>query len=563
MFICMVCEVLQIRLSPTGDVVIDDLHWRSSVCDPSMVCALTLAGPLSTQREHLFDRLCQAGPFDVAVIGGGATGAGIALEAAVRGYSTVLLEAHDLAKGTSSRATKLVHGGVRYLAQGQWSLVRDALHERQYFFDNAPHLAQPLSFVIPAYQRWDQLFYGLGLRLYDAMAGQASAGKTRWLSAADVHAAVPTLNDEGLCGGIRYWDGQFDDARMVLAVVRTAALKGACVLNHCPVTGLIQHQGQIQGLTCRDVETGITHEVMARCVINATGVWSDTIQQWDPAQPGHSGQKAVQPSQGAHMVVDRSFWPSSDALLIPRTSDGRVLFAIPWMGATLLGTTDTARTDVPIEPRPTTAEVDFILQEIGAYLQRKPRRSDIKSLWAGLRPLVRPSRHANRAVSAVSREHAIEVSPSGLVSVTGGKWTTYRLMAEQVLSASVKAGLLTAKLGSTVHLPLVGASRDTGHRLGDAPGYHLYGSEQAVVKSLPGAAHWLAPGVSEAMVRFAARHEYARTVEDVLARRARLLFLDAAAARQAAPLVGDVLMQELGRDPEVAAFEALCGQYLA
>ncbi|MBU3653660.1 MAG: FAD-dependent oxidoreductase, partial [Limnohabitans sp.] len=244
-----------------------------------MVCALTLAGPLSTQREHLFDRLRQAGPFDVAVIGGGATGAGIALEAAVRGYSTVLLEAHDLAKGTSSRATKLVHGGVRYLAQGQWSLVRDALHERQYFFDNAPHLAQPLSFVIPAYQRWDQLFYGLGLRLYDAMAGQASAGKTRWLSAADVHAAVPTLNDEGLCGGIRYWDGQFDDARMVLAVVRTAALKGACVLNHCPVTGLIQHQGQLQGLTCRDVETGITHEVMARCVINATGVWSDTIQQ--------------------------------------------------------------------------------------------------------------------------------------------------------------------------------------------------------------------------------------------------------------------------------------------
>lgn len=517
---------------------------------------------MRTTRAKLFDRLRETKQFDVAVVGGGATGVGIALEAAARGFSTVLVDANDFAKGTSSRATKLVHGGVRYLAQGDFGLVREALRERKRFFNNAPHLAQPLPFVMPAYTRRDLAFYGMGLKLYDGIAGSASVGRTRILGKTEVQLAAPTLRDAGLRGGVRYWDGQFDDARMALAVARSAALRGALMLNHCSVTSLVQSRGKLYGFHCKDKETGVEYEVGAKCVVNAAGVWSDAIKKMDSSEPVRDGVGTVRPSQGAHVVVDRSFWPSNDALLIPKTADGRVLFAIPWFGATLLGTTDTARADSPFEPIPTTAEVDFILYEAAAYLKKPPTRADVKSAWAGLRPLANQPGGKDKGTSTVSREHTIEVSRSGLVSVTGGKWTTYRLMAEHVLSASVKAGLLRENPGSTVDLPLVGASKGSTSSISAAPGYHLYGSEQALVKALPGADRTLAPGLTEAMVRFSARYEYARTVEDVLARRSRVLFLDAAAAMKSSAGVGAILEDEIGIDPQVGRFCDLCSQYM-
>ena len=518
-------------------------------------------GLLPTHRGSLLAQLRQADPFDVAVIGGGATGVGIALEAAARGFSTVLVEAHDFAKGTSSRATKLVHGGVRYLAQGNLSLVREALRERKYFFNNAPHLAQPLSFVMPTYRRRDLVLYGLGLGVYDAIAGRSSVGRTCYLNKKDLQAAAPTLRDEDLKGGVRYWDGQFDDARMVLAIARSAAWRGAVLLNYLTVTSLVEKEGRLQGLKCKDQETGVEYEIAAKCVVNAAGVWSDAIKSLDHSQPSRGDTVAVQPSQGTHVVVDRSFWPSQDALLIPRTEDGRVLFAIPWLGSTLLGTTDSPRTDVPIEPNPTAKEVDFILSEIAAYLKKPPTRADVKSAWAGLRPLTHRPSDKSTATSSISREHAIDISHSGLVSVTGGKWTTYRLMAEQVLFESFKAGLLQPRAGSTTDFPLIGASRETRISLSAPAGYHLYGNEGDFVRALPGGDRWLAPGLTEAMVRFGARHEYARTVEDILARRTRLLFLDASAARSAASDVGEILEEELNTDPKRLQFEALCAQY--
>lgn len=523
--------------------------------------SLTSPAALPTQRKDLISQLQNSPSFDLAVIGGGATGVGVALDAAARGLSVVLVEAHDFAKGTSSRATKLVHGGVRYLAQGNITLVREALRERQSFFANAPHLAQPLPFVMPAYGYSDLALYGAGLTLYDAIAGKASVGRTRWLSAADVRSKLPGLQDTGLRGGIRYWDGQFDDARMVLAIARTAAAYGALLLNHCRVTSLIQCHGKVRGVRIQDQESGADYEIQAKCVVNAAGVWSETVQSMVDSASSGAGPSSLRPSQGTHVVVDRSFWPCEEALLIPKTEDGRVLFAIPWLGATLLGTTDTASTSLPTEPMPAPQEIEFILREASRYLRRPARRADVKSAWAGLRPLA--AKPANRgATSSVSREHAIEVSDSGLVNVTGGKWTTYRLMAEQVMATCFKAGLLHAHSGSTARLALVGAGADSNVCLSKAPGYHLYGSEQHVVRSLPGASCELVPGLTEAMVRFAVRHEYARSVEDVLARRSRLLFLDAAAAETVAPRVGEILLQELdGIDPGVAVFQELCDAY--
>jgi glycerol-3-phosphate dehydrogenase len=506
--------------------------------------------------------LSEVNQFDVAVIGGGATGVGIALEAAASGFKTVLIESHDIGKGTSSRATKLVHGGVRYLAQGDFLLVREALNERKIFFKNASHLAQPLGFVMPAYKRRDLVLYGIGLHFYDAIAGSASVGRTHYLSKLSMQDAAPQLRAEGLFGGLRYWDGQFDDARMALAVARTAALHDALILNYCEVTSLFHTEGKISGLKIHDKETGSEHEVMATCVINAAGVWSNAIKKFDPSESIRNIKQSVRPSQGAHIVVDRSFWPSNEALLIPKTKDGRVLFAIPWLGSTLLGTTDTESLEVPIEPVATEIEVDFILGEIAQYLKKPPTRSDVKSVWAGLRPLANSPAGTTKGTSSISREHTIEISDAGLVSVTGGKWTTYRLMAEQVMHESIKAGLLDQRSANTKDIELIGAMKGPVMSISLAPGYHLYGSEQDEVKKLPGADRWVAPGLTEAMVRFAARYEYARTVEDVLARRSRILFLDAAAARQAAQSVGEILQEEIETDPKVNEFENLCSQYL-
>ena len=523
----------------------------------------TDAMPARTRRKDLVDRLAEPRHYDVAVIGGGATGLGVALDAVARGFSVVLVESHDFAKGTSSRATKLLHGGVRYLAQGNISLVREALHERSTLLANAPHLAQPLPFVMPSYKFWESPFYGLGLKMYDALAGKDGLGDTEFLSRAETLARLPTLQPRNLKGGVKYWDGQFDDARLALALARTAARQGALLVNYCAATRLIHEDGKLTGLCVKDRETGHTHELHATCVVNAAGVWVDRLRAQDGQAIGHPAKPMVAPSQGVHIVVDREFLPTDHALLIPKTADGRVLFAVPWLGKTILGTTDTPRRDLTREPLPFREEVDFILRESARYLSRAPGLADIKSIWVGLRPLVKRTDDEAGSTKALSREHTVLVSKSGLVTVTGGKWTTYRAMAGDVLQKCFAAGLLPARIGiPTDHLKLVGA-QSSSVRISDAPGLHLYGSEAGAVQALRGADHQLGGGLTEAMVRFAARYEYARTVEDVLARRSRLLFLDAALARTLAPAVAALLQQENGMDAQLQPFLALCDRYLS
>ncbi|WP_334154879.1 glycerol-3-phosphate dehydrogenase/oxidase [Tepidimonas sp.] len=439
------------------------------------------------RRSARWARLAGAGVFDLAVVGGGATGLGVALDAALRGFSVTLLESHDFGSGTSSRSTKLLHGGVRYLAQGHLGLVREALAERATVMRLAPHLAQPLPFVMPALRWWHAPFYGLGLKFYDVLAGPARLGRTRWLSRAQTLAALPGVRAEGLRGGVRYWDGQFDDARL------------------------------------------------------------------------------VSPSQGVHLVVSRDFMPGEEALLVPRTQDGRVLFAVPWMGALVLGTTDTPRSDLPREPQPFDAELDFLLSEATRVLSRPVRRADIRSQWVGLRPLVAPPTKAARGgTQALSREHTIVTDPNGLLTATGGKWTTYRAMAEDVLQACFdRAWLPLRPAGASARYPLVGAAAlgAQGVPLHRPPGPHLYGSEWPDVLACPGADRQLGFGLTEAMVRFAAREEHACTVEDMLARRWRVLFLDAAAAAEMAPAVAAILQEETQLDPGLSAFLQLAAAY--
>ncbi|HEY0825714.1 MAG TPA: glycerol-3-phosphate dehydrogenase/oxidase [Ramlibacter sp.] len=517
------------------------------------------------RRDELLARLAQGGTWDLAVVGGGATGLGVALDAAARGLRVVLLEAHDFAKGTSSRATKLVHGGVRYLAQGNIGLVREALQERTRLLKNAPHLAQPLPFVMPSYKLWETPFYGAGLKVYDALAGAAGLGPTQFLSRSQTLACLPTARPEGLKGGVKYWDGQFDDARLALALARTAAARGALVVNYCRVTSLLHDGGKLVGLGCRDAESGREFTVRAACVVNATGVWVDELRRQDAEALGRSVKPLVAPSQGVHAVVDREFLPGAHALMVPKTADGRVLFGVPWMGKLILGTTDTPRGDLPKEPRPFREELEFILSEAGRYLVRAPRREDVRSLWVGLRPLVKPVGEASESTKSISREHTVLVSRSGLVTVTGGKWTTYRAMAEDVLEKCYDARLLArVPAGVTADLPLVGAPAPgaVATSISAAPGLHLYGTEAGEVASLPGDDRHLGGGLTAAMVRFAARYEYARTVEDVLARRIRLLFLDAAMAGALAAEVGELLRQETGADPQAAAFRELAASYL-
>jgi glycerol-3-phosphate dehydrogenase len=533
------------------------------------------AGVASQSRSAAWQALEAARDWDLVVVGGGATGLSVALDAALRGLSVALLEAEDFAKGTSSRATKLLHGGVRYLAQGDVSLVREALHERAAWMANAPQVAQALAFVVPTYRLRDLPFYGAGLKAYEWLAGRRSLGRTAWLSAAQTQSALPGVRRRGLCGGVRYWDGQFDDARLAVLLARAAREAGACVLNHARVTGLQSSptRAGVGGSTqveVVDVVGGARVAVRARCVVNAAGVWVDALRGLDRTQDPRPVTPMVQPSQGVHLVVDRAFLCGQEALLVPRTADGRVLFAVPWLGKTVLGTTDTPVQEAQLEPRPLAQEVDFILHEAAQVLERAPQRSDVRSAWVGLRPLVRPQA-AVGATKALSREHTIEVSPSGLVIVTGGKWTTARAMAEDVLAQCMRHGLLPHRnAGVTEHHRLPGAA--PGRSLTQPPGEHLYGLEAQALRTLPGADRWLAhdtetgAGVlSEAMVRFAARKEMACSVEDVLARRSRLLFLDARQAQAVAGDVGRVLAQELGAgfdaDASVRSFVELAEQY--
>jgi glycerol-3-phosphate dehydrogenase len=524
---------------------------------------------LFTSRTELIARLAQARQYDIAIVGGGATGLGLALDAAARGFRVVLVESHDFAHGTSSRSTKLVHGGVRYLAQGRIALVREALHERGTLLHNAPHLAQALPFVVPTYRWWETSFYGLGLKAYDALAGKAGLGRSECLSRDQTLALLPAVRPQGLRGGVKYWDGQFDDARMALALARTAACHGALLVNYCRADDLVHDAGKVAGLVARDMQTGQQYWIEARCVVNAAGVWVDELRQKDGAGTGGDALGAtralVAPSQGVHLVVDREFLGADVGLMVPRTADGRVLFAVPWLGRVILGTTDTPRHDLAREPLPFEEEVTFILSESARYLCRAPVRSDVRSVWAGLRPLVRPQHGAGDGTQGVSREHTVRVSRSGLVTVAGGKWTTYRAMAEDVLDRCAQASLINrSSKGATTHLKLVGAPGPAveRHSLCQLPGVHSYGSEQSLLMSLPGAQTMLCDGLTEAMVRFAARFEYAIHVEDVLARRSRLLFLDARLASTLAARVGEILFQETGLPPRVDDFLGLAQRYL-
>ena len=508
-------------------------------------------------RTRMLERLHgQEEPFDLVVIGGGATGIGTALDAAARGYSVALLEQSDFGKGTSSRSTKLIHGGVRYLQQGNISLVIEALHERGILRRNAPHLVSDLSFIVPNYTWWEAPFYGIGMKVYDVLAGKFGFGKSRLLSKAEVLAHIPTIETEGLRGGVEYHDGQFDDSRLLIHLAMTAAEQGAVLVNYMAVTGLRRGaDGFLDGVVARDVETGATFEVGARCVVNATGAFADGVRRLDNAD----ARPIIQPSQGVHIVLDRSFLPGDSAIMVPRTDDGRVMFAIPWHGSALVGTTDTPIEVISLEPRAMSEEVEFLLSTAARYLERDPQPEDVRSVWAGIRPLARAGDGENTA--ALSREHTIEVSASGLLTVAGGKWTTYRRMAQDVVDHAVTLAPLESRACATETLRVHGYAQNTSS---------VYGSDEARVKALVEQhPRPLVEGaeLTEGEVLWAARAEMARTVDDVLARRTRLLQLDARAAIEAAPGVAALLARELSRDEawaaaEVAAFIELARGYL-
>ena len=401
----------------------------------------TLASVTPPDRDRLLAQLDNTPAWDVIVIGGGATGLGTAVDAASRGYRTLLIEGADFAKGTSSKATKLVHGGVRYLAQGNVSLVREALHERGLLNRNAPHLVWPLGFVVPAYNLLDQPFYGIGLKMYDMLAGKLNLSPSRWLSRRDTLANAPTLaeqvNGRGLKGGVLYYDGQFDDARLAMSLMRTLFDLGGTAVNYVRATGLTMTNGKVDGVTATDALGDAVFTLRARCVINATGVWVDAVRRMEDK----NAPTMVAPSQGVHLTLPRDFLPGKRAILIPKTDDGRVLFVVPWNGHTIVGTTDTPRDDLPLDPDAGAHDVDFILGTAARYLSRKPTRDDVTSVWAGLRPLVKATGEAS--TKTLSREHTILVSKAGLVTVTGGKWTTYRRMAQDVVNTAIQNQLLT------------------------------------------------------------------------------------------------------------------------
>lgn len=512
-------------------------------------------------RAELLDRLDDPRPWDILVIGGGATGLGTAVDAASRGYRTLLLEKGDFASGTSSRSTKLIHGGVRYLRQGALGLVREALRERELLMRNAPHLVRPVGFVIPAYRRWEKPLYAAGLRLYDLLAGCAGFGPSRTLSRNETLALAPTLNADKLYGGVYYLDCQFDDARLAISLARTLLNRGGVPINHMAVTGLLKSGGRVAGVTALEGENGREYCLPARAVVNAAGVFGDAVRRLDDA----GSEPLLAPSQGTHLVLDRAFLPGETAILIPRTRDGRVLFAIPWCGRILLGTTDTPVTTISAEPRALPEEIDYLLDHTARYLNRPPERKDVLSVFAGLRPLVGPPQ---RRSAALSREHAVVVSDSGLVSVLGGKWTTYRLMGKQAVDQAVAVGGLKPAASVTAGLPL------HGWRERPAPDPWLaYGAdaeELMVLAALqPGGNELLHPRLPypECVVTWAVRQEFARTVADVLARRTRALFLDAAASMAMAPRVAQLMAAELRRDTgwerqQVADFRAVAHGYL-
>lgn len=516
------------------------------------------------KRDAFLQRIAdRKEPWDVAVVGGGATGMGIAVDAASRGYSVVLLEQSDFGKGTSSRSTKLVHGGVRYLQQGNVSLVMEALKERGLLLQNAPHLVHDLEFIVPNYAWWEAPFYGIGLKVYDLLAGKYGFGPSELLSRQETLARIPTLEQDGLRGGVKYHDGQFDDARLLINLAQTAAEQGACVLNYTPVTALEKDaEGFVSGLTFRDEESGATHSLAARSVINATGAFCDALRAMD--EPGAA--PLIAPSQGVHLVLRREFLPGHTAIMVPHTRDGRVMFAIPWHDHALVGTTDTPIPAVSLEPSPLDQEVDFILQTAGSYLAQIPTKADILSVFTGIRPLVKAGEGSNTAT--LSRDHTIHISSSGLLTIAGGKWTTYRKMAEDAVDHAIVLARLTERPCVTRDLHIHGFHRHAA----DFGTLGIYGSDAIGIRELirenPALGELLHPAlpIVGAEAVWAARHEQARTVEDALARRTRALFLHREAALEMAPAVARLLAAETGRDAawqegQLAAFAAVAAHF--
>jgi glycerol-3-phosphate dehydrogenase len=516
-------------------------------------------------RESALRQLIEReGPWDLAVIGGGATGVGVGVDAAARGYSVCLVEQSDFGKGTSSRSTKLVHGGVRYLQQGNVALVMEALKERGLLRRNAPHLVHDLACVVPNYAWWEAPFYGIGMKVYDLLAFRYGFGHSRHLGKEEVLAHIPNLEQGGLRGGVLYHDGQFDDARLLISLAQTAADQGAVLLNYAPVAELTHDvQGFVDGMVCTDQESGRRHTVRARCVINATGAFCDTIRKIDD----RDARPMIAPSQGVHVVLAGSFLSGDAAIMVPRTSDGRVLFAIPWHGKTLVGTTDTPIDNVSLEPLALDEEIAFLLDTASRYLARRPRREDILSVFAGIRPLVKSSEVVRTA--ALSREHTIEVSRSGLLSIAGGKWTTYRKMAEDCVDHAATLARLDERPCVTRSLRIHGY-HEHAEELGELSSY---GSDAAGLRELmnttPELGRQLHPDlpIQAGQVVWAVRHEMARTVDDVLSRRTRALVLDARAALAMAPAVAKIMAGELGRDEawqseQVERFTTLADGYL-
>ena len=482
--------------------------------------------------------------WDIVIIGGGASGLGIAVDASKRGYKTLLLEKNDFGKGTSSRSTKLIHGGVRYLQNGDITLVIESLKERGILKRNAPHLVQDLSFVIPTYDWWASPFYGIGMKIYDMMAGKLGLGKSVIISKGETEKLIPNVNKKGLRGGVIYHDGQFDDSRMAITLALSANSKKTALLNYCNVDGLIKNNNEIIGLSFTDSINEKKYQVKSKVVINATGVFAEEIIRMD--QP--KIEKMIQPSQGVHIVLEKKFLKSEHAILIPQTSDGRVLFAVPWKNYVVVGTTDTQIKNASEEPKPLKEEIDFILNNASKYMTIKPNKSDIKSVFAGLRPLA--ATNDKKSTKEVSRSHKIDISPSGLISVLGGKWTTYRKISEDAIDTAISINKLKKKKCKTEKTKLFGYKK----KVDFSDPMHVYGSLKKTVKSLGGINDNNSLStkfyISNNIIEWSIIHEMALTLEDVLARRTRCVFLDSKESKLIAPDVVKKMADVLEKDQE-------------
>jgi len=516
------------------------------------------------KRNEMIDELkTHKGKWDFIIIGGGATGLGAAVDAASRGYKPLLLEQSDFAKGTSSRSTKLVHGGVRYLKQGNVSLVLEALRERGLLAQNAPHLVHHMSFIVPIYNWWEGPFYGIGMKLYDRLAGKLGLSPSKVLSLDQTLKEIPTVEPTGLRRGVSYYDGQFDDSRLAVNLAQTAVDQGGVVINYMPVISLMRKDDLVVGVIAKDLETGEEYEIEGRAIINATGVFTDSVRKLDDPDT----KEIVAVSQGAHIVLDKEFQPGKSAVMVPRTEDGRVLFAVPWHNRVVVGTTDVAVDGPDLEPKPLEEEIEFLVSHSGKYLSRGPKRSDVLSAFAGLRPLVKGTDESSTAT--LSRDHTILISPSGLITITGGKWTTYRKMAQDVIDQAEEVGGFERKHCETEKLQIHGWT----HQKVDDEYLEVYGADAPKLKALIKEDKTLDEPLHNDLpyrtveIIWGARNEMARTLDDALSRRTRALMLNARATVEIAPKVAKRMAKELNKDSEwekqqVEEYTAIAKRYI-